>query len=178
MLTAESQQAFNPQRLFVIMGVAGCGKTSIGEGVAKVMDSNFIDGDDFHPQTNIDKMSTGLPLTDEDRWPWLETVAKALANHKGKAFLGCSALKQEYRDYITKHAGEPVSFIHLSANKELIASRMATRAGHFMPTSLLESQFKTLEVPNSEENAINIDISLSKEEVIINICQILKKETS
>lgn len=166
MSMAESQLRFNGARLFVVMGVAGCGKTTIGECVAEKLGGSYIDGDDYHPKSNILKMSQGEALNDEDRWPWLEIVAAELAKSDGLSLVGCSALKRSYRDFISKKAGEPVCFIYLDGSKELIASRMAARTGHFMPTSLLDSQFEILEVPLESENKIAIDISGSLNDVV------------
>ena len=147
------------QRLYIVMGVAGSGKTSIGENVAAKIGGTYIDGDDYHPQANIEKMANGTPLTDEDRWPWLEVVANELVRTEGVVLAGCSALKKAYREFITQSAGEPVQFLYLDGSKQLIGERMAARTGHFMPTSLLDSQFATLEVPDKTENAVAIDIS-------------------
>ena len=158
MLTAASQHRSKPARLHVVMGVAGSGKSSIGEALAIKMGGRFIDGDHLHPQSNIDKMSKGQPLTDADRLPWLRRVGEEVARLDGIGLVGCSALKKAYRELITRSAGEPVVFVYLHGSKELIASRMATRQGHFMPTSLLDSQFATLEVPDATENAIHVNI--------------------
>lgn len=157
------------QQLFVVMGVAGSGKSSIGAGVAAAMGGTYIDGDDFHPRSNIEKMANGQPLNDDDRWPWLEMVATELAKLDGIGLVGCSALKRAYRDFITVKAGAPVRFIYLDGSKSLIAGRMASREGHFMPTSLLDSQFAALEVPAIDENAVAIDISGSEEQVVAQI---------
>jgi len=145
-------------RLFVVMGVAGCGKSTIGQAYADAEGGIFLDGDTYHPQSNIDKMSRGEPLTDEDRWPWLETFGKEIAKRKGMVVGGCSALKRVYREQITKAAGEPVLFIYLDGSRKLISDRMSKREGHFMPTSLLDSQFATLEIPTKDETAVSIDI--------------------
>jgi gluconokinase len=158
-------------RLYVVMGVAGCGKSLIGSGVAAAIGATYIDGDDFHPAANIAKMSTGQALTDEDRWPWLRKVAQQLAGRDGIVLVGCSALKRAYRDFITSEAGEPVCFLYLEGSKALIAGRMAARSGHFMPTSLLDSQFATLEAPDDNENAIAIDISGTPEQTVALIVQ-------
>ncbi|MDZ7823545.1 MAG: gluconokinase [Ahrensia sp.] len=163
-------------RLFVVMGVAGSGKSSVGVGVAEAIGGTYIDGDDFHPQANIAKMASGQPLTDEDRWPWLEIVANALARQQGISLVGCSALKKAYRNFITKKAGEAVQFIYLDGSKELIAARMKARQGHFMPTSLLDSQFAALEVPSDAENHIKIDISGTSEQVIALVVNALKNQ--
>ncbi|MFK7901744.1 MAG: gluconokinase [Nitratireductor sp.] len=178
MSMAELQPLCKQTRLFVVMGVAGCGKSTIGATLAKHLSGTYIDGDDFHPQANIDKMSKGEALQDADRWPWLEIVAKELANIKGLSFVGCSALKKSYRDFITQKAGEPVCFIYLDGSKELIANRMAKREGHFMPTSLLDSQFAALQVPSKDEHKIAIDISGSQESVIDKIVSRLNEPLS
>lgn len=140
----------------VLMGVAGCGKSSVGAALAPLLGARYLDGDDLHPSANIAKMSKGEPLTDADRWPWLALVGGAL--RQGNVILGCSALRRSYRDYITEHAGGPVCFIHLTGSRALIGARMAARAGHFMPPALLDSQFATLEPPAADENAITVSI--------------------
>jgi len=153
-------------RLYVVMGVAGCGKTTVGEALAQAIGGTFLDGDSYHPPTNIKKMSAGIALTDDDRWPWLETIGREIAHRDGQVVGGCSALKRAYRDRITASAGEPVLFVHLNGSRELIADRMTRREGHFMPTSLLDSQFATLEVPGKDECAVNIDIDANSAEIV------------
>ena len=156
-------------RMFILMGVAGCGKSSIGAAVADATGGIFMDGDAFHPPSNIEKMSKGHPLSDEDRWPWLkrigETARTSAEQNDGLVFMGCSALKKAYRDHITASADEAVTFIFLKGSRELIAKRMAARTGHFMPTSLLDSQFETLEPPDETELAFTVDIGASLEEI-------------
>lgn len=174
MSMVESQPHYNRTRLFIIMGVAGCGKSSVGEAVAKHFGGVFLEGDAYHPQSNIDKMSNGEALNDEDRWPWLKVVSQEMAAQDGLVFTGCSALKQSYREFITSQAGEPVLFIYLDGTKELIAERMAQRVGHFMPTTLLESQFDTLEIPTDGEFKIAIDIAGSQSQVIKKISEKLE----
>ena len=163
-------------RLLVVMGVAGCGKTTIGEhlAAAPTIDGTFLDGDAFHPQANIEKMSQGIALTDEDRWPWLEIFGREIAARSGTVIGGCSSLKRAYRDFITKAAGEPVLFIYLNGSRELIADRMGKREGHFMPTSLLDSQFATLEVPTADECAIDVDINATTDEIVRRILSKLR----
>jgi gluconokinase len=156
-----------PERI-VIMGVAGCGKTSVGEALGHAIGAPFIDGDALHPQSNIDKMAAGSPLKDEDRWPWLDEVGDALANAKTTLIIGCSALRRAYRDRIRDKAG-PVIFIHLSGSRELILQRMASREGHFMPVSLLDSQFATLEPPQADERFLTVDIDQPLEEITAGI---------
>jgi gluconokinase len=143
----------------VIMGVAGCGKSSVGEALARRLHVPYRDGDDLHTSEAVGKMRQGIPLTDADRWPWLDRVARVLAS-EAPILVGCSALKRAYRDRIRAGAGGPVTFVHLSGSRELIASRMAARTGHYMPTSLLDSQFAALEPPGPDE-AITVDIDQS-----------------
>ncbi|WP_338279423.1 gluconokinase [Sinorhizobium sp. KGO-5] len=140
------------------MGVAGCGKSAVGDALAAGIGASYIDGDDLHPPANIAKMSRGEPLTDEDRWPWLALVAQKLAAADRVLIVGCSALKRRYRDHIRAEAADSVTFVHLSGTKDLIAARMDARAGHFMPASLIDSQFAALELPASDENAITVCI--------------------
>ncbi len=134
----------------IIMGVSGCGKSSVGEGLSARLGIPYRDGDDLHPTENVEKMRVGIPLTDEDRWPWLDRVAATLASD-GPVIVGCSALRRAYRDRLRAGAGGPVHFIHLAGNREVIAARMASRTGHYMPPSLLDSQFAALEAPSPEE---------------------------
>ncbi|WP_245990286.1 gluconokinase [Tabrizicola piscis] len=143
----------------VIMGVSGCGKSSVGEGLSARLGIHYRDGDDLHPAANVEKMRAGIPLTDADRWPWLDRVSAVLAS-EAPVIVGCSALRRAYRDRLSAGAGGPVTFIHLSGSRDLIAGRMATRTGHYMPTSLLDSQFAALEPPGPEE-ALTIDIDQS-----------------
>jgi gluconokinase len=143
-------------RRIVIMGVSGCGKSSVGEGLSSQLGIPYRDGDDLHPPENVEKMRAGIPLTDADRWPWLDRVADVLAS-EAPVIVGCSALKRAYRDRIRKGAGGPVRFVHLAGSREVIAARMAARTGHYMPTTLLDSQFATLEPPGPDE-ALTVDI--------------------
>lgn len=145
----------------VVMGVSGCGKSSVGEGIAQALHLPYIDGDDLHPPENVEKMRAGIPLTDEDRWPWLDRVAETLSGQD--CILGCSALKRRYRDRI--RAAGAVQFLHLTGARDLIAARMASRRGHYMPTSLLDSQFAALEPPGPEE-AMNIDIDQPLDDIV------------
>ncbi len=145
-----------PDLRLVIMGVSGCGKSSVGEGLSARLGIPYRDGDDLHPLANVEKMRAGVPLTDGDRWPWLDRVAGVLAQ-EAPVIVGCSALRRAYRDRLRAGAGGPVQFVHLSGNRGLIAQRMAARTGHYMPPSLLDSQFAALEAPGLDE-ALTIDI--------------------
>jgi carbohydrate kinase (thermoresistant glucokinase family) len=126
----------------VVMGVSGCGKSSLGAALATALALPFTDADDLHPVGNRAKMAAGQPLTDADRWPWLQAVGAVLAG--GAGVVACSALRRAYRDRLRATAG-PVQFLHLVAPREVIAQRLAARRGHFMPVALLESQLATLE---------------------------------
>lgn len=145
-------------RLICVMGVAGCGKSTVGAALAAALAARFMEADAFHPQANIEKMTAGTPLTDEDRWPWLDALGAA-APKSGRAVIACSALRRAYRERLSAAAREPVFFVHLAGSKALIAERMATRGGHFMPTSLLDSQFATLEPPDIDELHISLDVT-------------------
>jgi len=140
------------------MGVSGCGKTTVGQMLAARMGATFVDGDDLHPQANVDKMAAGTPLTDEDRAPWLVKVGETLAGSSGLCLIGCSALKRAYRDTIRAAAGEQVMFLHLSGSRAVLEARMAARQRHFMPLSLLDSQIATLEPPGADEAYLSVDI--------------------
>lgn len=159
---------------FVIMGVAGCGKTSVGLGLAAETGLRFVDGDDLHPPANIAKMSRGVPLDDDDRRPWLADVGRTLADSGTGIAIGCSALKRMYRDWIRAEAGE-VAFIHLSATREVIAGRMAAREGHFMPTALLDSQFAALEPLGLDEVGFALDIDRPLAEVVTLAARFVRK---
>lgn len=143
-------------RRIVIMGVAGCGKSSVGDALAARLGVPYQDGDDLHPPASVAKMRAGIPLTDDDRWPWLDRVAQDLRD-RAPLIIGCSALRRAYRDRIRAGAGGPVRFIHLAGDRDLIAARMAQRQGHYMPLTLLDSQFAALEPPDRAE-ALTIDI--------------------
>jgi gluconokinase len=143
------------------MGVSSSGKSTVGKAIARRLHAPFLDGDGYHPPANKEKMRAGIPLVDEDRWPWLETLARALhdaAEQKGSAVGACSALKRVYREYLTKMAGEPILFVFLEGTKEVVAKRIAARQHEYMPASLLDSQFATLEVPQADENVLTVSV--------------------
>ena len=141
----------------VIMGVAGCGKSTVGAALSQATGIPYRDGDDLHPAASVAKMAAGFPLSDADRWPWLDRVAADLAR-SAPLMIGCSALKRAYRDRIRAGAGGPVLFIHLAGSRAVIEARMAARKNHFMPPSLLDSQFAALEPPDPDEPHLTIDI--------------------
>jgi len=146
--------------IVVLMGVCGCGKTVVGQALAAELGWPFFDGDDFHPPANVAKMAAGTSLTDDDRWPWLDRLARdmgAILARGESAVLACSALKQAYRDRIAACSRAPgdVRFVHLKGDYDTIAARLAARHHRYMPATLLASQFATLEEP---EDAIAIDV--------------------
>lgn len=142
----------------VVMGVSGSGKTTIGNLLSEKLDLPYRDGDDLHPQANIDKMAAGVPLTDEDRWPWLELVGRWLADHPDGGIIGCSSLKRSYRDLIREKAPD-ATFVHVHGVPEVLNQRMSSRPGHFMPPALLESQLSTLEDLGPDESGRVFDIA-------------------
>jgi len=153
------------------MGVAGSGKSLIGGALAHALDLEFVEGDEFHSRQNIQKMSAAIPLTDADRADWLRALAACLQAHK-KAGTGivvtCSALKRAYRDVLRAGASD-VQFIFLKGPSDVIAARLKSRGGHFMPASLLDSQLATLEEPTTDENAWVIDITKPPAEIITDL---------
>ncbi|MBP2550891.1 gluconokinase [Neorhizobium galegae] len=169
MSTVESQRLSDATQRLVLMGVAGSGKSSVGEALARKIGARYFDGDDLHPKANIEKMSRGEALNDDDRWPWLTLVGEALAKTDGRLIIGCSALKRIYRDHIRAKAEGPVIFVHLSGSRAVISARMGARTGHFMPTTLLDSQFAALEPPAADEHAITVDIDQSLDGVVAQI---------
>jgi gluconokinase len=153
----------------LVMGVSGCGKSTLGRDLAARLDCPFLEGDTFHPATNIAKMAHGIPLTDADRWPWLDSVGAALGaavRERGRGVGACSALTRAYRNRLIRAAGMSIRFVHLTGSRELLASRMAVRPGHFMPPSLLDSQLATLEPPQGDEAAMTLDIALSRSDLL------------
>jgi carbohydrate kinase (thermoresistant glucokinase family) len=165
---AASPPPFEGARIIVAMGVSSSGKTTVGKVIAQRLHAPYLEGDDYHSAANIAKMSAGTPLTDDDRWPWLDSMGKALADAaggKGVAVGACSALKRAYRDRMVKAAGEPIVFVYLDGSYAEIDARMQARTGHFMPESLLKSQFATLEPPGPDENAIDVPIAETPERV-------------
>ena len=145
--------------LLVVMGVTGAGKSTVGGLIAERLGLGFRDADEFHPPANIAKMSAGQPLEDADRWPWLDAIGAHLAAHRGKGcVVTCSALKRAYRDRL-RAAAPGLRFIHLHGDLALVAARQAARQGHFMPASLVASQFATLEAPRDEPDVVALDVA-------------------
>ena len=155
----------------VVMGVSGSGKSTIAEKLAQRLRWTYEDGDRFHPASNVAKMSAGHPLTDEDRWPWLQAIADEIdrvCKAGEHAVIACSALKRAYRDVLV-HGRTDVRIIYLDGTEPLIAKRLAQRKGHFMPPGLLASQFKTLEPPDTGENPVTVSIDASVDAIVDDI---------
>jgi len=134
--------------IFYVMGVSGCGKSTIGKLLANEFDMPFFDGDDYHPEANIEKMAAGSPLTDDDRQGWLQRLNALSVAHKNQgAVIACSALKDAYRKILSQNLAKQVEFIYLEGTLEEISGRLQQRKNHFMPAGLLQSQFETLETP-------------------------------
>jgi gluconokinase len=162
----------------VVMGVSGSGKSTIAEALARKLGFSEEDGDSFHPASNIAKMSAGIPLTDEDRRPWLRAIAASIDRHAetGQPFVvACSALKRAYRDILV-HGRTDVRFVFLKGSYDFIAARMKLRDGHFMPMSLLRNQFETLEPPTDDEHVITVDIDATIDEIVAKIVSRLASE--
>ena len=156
--------------IIILMGVSGSGKTTIGQQLAEALGWPFYDGDQFHPQANIATMQQGIPLADEDRWPWLQALRAQMVTwiHQGvSAVLACSALKQVYRDYLLIDEAE-VKLVYLKGDYDLIRERLAQRHGHFMPPELLASQFAALEEP---ARGVVVDIAPPPETIVALIRQ-------
>jgi len=147
------------------MGVSGSGKSTVGAALAQRLRVPFADADDFHPAANIAKMSSGHPLDDDDRFPWLETIGEWLADHRDGGVMSCSALKRKYRDQLRAHNPQTV-FLHLQGDAEVIGRRQASRPGHFMPAALLQSQFDTLEPLSTDENGVTVDVDQSIDSIV------------
>ncbi len=152
--------------LVVVMGVSGSGKSTVGAALAQRLRVPFADADDFHPPANIAKMTAGEALTDEDRGPWLDALGQWLADHREEGgVISCSALKRSYRDRLRAQAPD-LELLHLHGDREVIARRQASRPGHFMPASLLTSQFQTLEPLADDEQGVVIDVDQSIDAIV------------
>ncbi|MEO3940417.1 gluconokinase, GntK/IdnK-type [Paenarthrobacter nicotinovorans] len=165
-MTGEAAAAgIGPRHHIVVMGVAGCGKSTVGAALAERIGAGFLDGDSLHPQANIDKMASGTPLNDDDRAPWLAEIGRRFPASNSDLVIACSALKRSYRDII-RSADPAVVFVHLHGTRELLNARMTARPGHFMPASLLDSQLATLEPLQDDEAGIVVDIALTVEDIV------------
>ncbi|MEG3613713.1 gluconokinase [Isoptericola haloaureus] len=153
----------------VVMGVSGCGKSTVGALLAARWHARFVDADDLHPASNVAKMSAGEPLTDADRAPWLRRTGEVIAEtaDAGRAVVvACSALRRTYRDMLRDGAGGDVAFVHLTADRDLLVERTTCRTDHFMPPALLDSQLATLEPLASDETGTTVDVTTAPETVV------------
>ncbi len=150
------------------MGVSGSGKTTVGAALADVLGLSFVDGDELHPAANVAKMAAGIPLDDADRAPWLDAVGAVLA--AGPVVVACSALKRAYRDRL-RAAAPALELVFLDGSRELLASRLVARPGHFMPASLLDSQLATLERPSPDERPVTVDIAAPVAEIVASLAE-------
>jgi gluconokinase len=164
-------------RAIIVMGVSGAGKSSVAELLAQSLNCRFMEGDSLHPKSNVDKMAQGTPLTDEDRWPWLDVIGQKIAEAVERSediVVTCSALKVVYRERLRSAAGGKLIFVFLKGSNELLTRRMGERKGHFMPTSLLQSQLATLESPEGEEGVVTVDIDATVEQIVADAVEGLK----
>ena len=158
----------------VVMGVSGSGKTTVGERLAAQLGVPFVDGDALHPPANVAKMASGVPLTDDDRAPWLRIVGQAVAGTTPEGVVvACSALKRSYRDLIRAEAPGTL-FAELDGTRELLAARMSARPGHFMPVSLLDSQLATLEPLQQDEDGLRLDVGGSPDQLAATIAAVVR----
>jgi gluconokinase len=160
----------------VVMGVSGSGKSTIADRLAARLGWRYEDGDRYHPPANVAKMSAGQPLTDEDRWPWLQAIADEIDRLSAagqRAVVACSALKRAYRDILV-HGRDDIRIVFLNGTQDLIADRLAARKGHFMPPGLLASQFRTLQPPQPDERPITVSIDAPVETIVEDIISQLK----
>lgn len=161
----------------VVMGVSGSGKTTIAEEIARREGWELLEGDDFHPPANIEKMKSGVPLTDDDRWPWLRAIAAAIDERRKRSesvVVACSALKRAYRDILVD-GHDDVVVVYLQGSSTLIAERIAARKHHFMPAKLLESQFAALEEPGPDERSIIVSVAPPPAEIVDTIMNRLRE---
>ena len=157
---------------YVIMGVSGSGKTTVGAMLARALDVEFVDGDDLHPPENVERMAAGIALTDDDRRPWLLAIAARLRAAQRAAagrVVACSALKRSYRDVLRREGDADVRFVFLKGHRAILEKRMTARRGHYMPATLLDSQLATLEEPSPNEQAWVCDIDRSPDAIVADL---------
>jgi gluconokinase len=175
-----SDELRKPPCALVVMGVSGSGKTTIADKLAERLGWTCQDGDKYHPKSNVEKMSAGHPLTDEDRWPWLNAIAdeiERVCRARGHVVVACSALKRTYR-HVLLRGRDDVRFVFLNGTQQLIAHRLSLRKDHFMPPGLLDSQFRTLEAPGPDENAIDVSIDAPVDAIVGDIVSKLQATTA
>jgi gluconokinase len=160
----------------VVMGVSGVGKTTLGSALAQALGWQYLEGDDFHSVANRRKMASGVALSDDDRWPWLDALVRELNAHGGQSVLSCSALKARYRDRL-RSCDPALRFVWLRGSESLIGERLSGRQGHYMPSSLLRSQLEALEPPLPAEQALEIDVEQPACELIAGIVDALRLDT-
>jgi len=161
-----AKKSWDRTMIIIVMGVSGCGKSTIAQNMAQQLGIDFLDADDLHPPENKRRMSAGIALTDENRWPWLHKVRDYAIEHTASnqdAVIACSALKKSYRNILNEALA--TSYVYLTGPRSLIESRMHARTGHFMPESLLDSQIATLEPPLAEPNVVSISIRGNPDEI-------------
>jgi gluconokinase len=167
--------------LIVVMGVAGSGKTTLASRLAEKLGVPFVEGDSLHPAANVKKMASGIPLTDDDRWPWLEAIGERMEVERTTGHgvvVACSALKRAYRDCLRTHVHGKIHFFLLDGSRQLIGDRMKQRKGHFMPAALLESQFAALERPAPDEHAVILDIAHQPAQLVEEAAKSITPETA
>ncbi len=142
----------------IVMGVSGSGKSTVGEKLAEALNLPFLEGDSLHPKSNVDKMASGIPLQDEDRWPWLDKIGERMATAEQGLIVSCSSLKKSYRDRLRAAVGGQLAFVFLDGSFEVLHEHMGHRTGHFMPVTMLESQLATLESPVGEPLVFRADV--------------------
>ena len=168
---ANAWGSVNSSPRIVIMGVSGCGKSTLAQALAHRLGLPFVEGDSLHPARNVALMAAGTPLTDEDRHDWLAAVAVQLAanNAPDGVVVSCSALKRQYRDQL-RLGGDSPAFVHLHGERSLLEARLATRTGHYMPATLLQSQLDTLQHPSPDEQVMQLDMALPVAEQVERVC--------
>jgi gluconokinase len=177
MSAANSPRQAGSARVIVVMGVSGCGKSTVGKALALALKLPFIEGDDLHPPHNVARMAAGTPLTDADRQTWLDALALRLGNAQVQlqgAVASCSALKRGYRDHL-RQAAPQILFVHLHGSPGLLRQRLDARVGHYMPAALLQSQLDTLEPLGADEAAVRLDISASPSALVAEIVAALSR---
>ena len=155
-------------KIFVVMGVSGCGKSTVGRLLAAGLEVAYLEGDELHPPENVVRMAAGIALTDADRQPWLQALGERLATARSQGLglvLSCSALRRSYRDILRGGVAD-ICFVHLQGERSLLVQRMVARSGHYMPASLLDSQLATLEPPDADEQALSFDIAQAPEAIV------------